>query len=117
MALKPLINLVVVRWGGVAVATTTTALFLLYAVLIGWAITRVMGNYFNKELLTHLLKILGAGAAAFAAYLLWQISGIQLLSGVLSFVPALGICAVVYVGVIWATGLVKVLLPKKSEQE
>ncbi len=113
MALKPLINLVVIRWGSVAVALSTTLLFLVYAILIGWAITKVTGNYLSKELLINLAKIFGAGLAALAVFLGWKLSGIQLPLGQLGFVLILGLCAVVYLAVIWFTGLVKVLLPKE----
>lgn len=117
MALKPLINLFVVDYGVVAVALSTTALFTVYAVVIASAITKVTGNYLTKELGINLLKIFGAGLAALAVYGIFRFTGIELLNGKLAFLPTLLACGVVYIAAIGASGLVKVLLPKRLEQE
>ena len=117
MALKPLINLFVVEKGVIAVALSTTGLFTVYAVVIAWAMSKVTGNYLTRELGGYVLKILAAGAVALAAYGLYDALGIQVLSGKLAFVVPLMLCGVVYIGVLWFSGLVKVLLPKRVEQE
>ena len=117
MAVKPLINLVAVDYGVFAVAVSTTALFTVYAAVIAFAITKVTGNYVSKELGINLLKILLAGAAALAVYLLYRLTGLQLLSGKLAFLPPLLLCGAVYMVAIWRGGLVRVLLPGRFEQE
>ena len=116
MALKPLINIVASKYGVVAVALSTTVLFTVYAVVIAIAMTKVTGNYINKELCLNLLKILIAGALALGVYGIYSLTGLDF-GGRLGFVIPLGICAVVYVGAIVAFGLVKVLLPGRAEQE
>lgn len=117
IALKPLINLFVVEKGVIAVALSTTALFTVYAVVIVWAMSKVTGNFLTRELGRNVLKILAAGGAALAVYLLYSALGIELIGGKLAFVVPLMLCGVVYIGVLWCSGLVKVLLPKRLEQE
>ncbi len=118
MAIKPIINVFAVNYGVYAVAISTTVLFTVYAVIIAYAITKVTGNYLSKGLAINLLKILFAGALALGAYFAYRLTGISVLGGKLEFAVPLALCGVVYVAVICASGLVKVLLPKKvSEQE
>lgn len=116
MALKVLINLVVVDYGVVAVALSTTALFTVYAVVIAVAIRKVVGQYMTKELGADLLKILGAGAAALVVYELSNMTGIELLGGKLAFLPPLALCGAVYLAVVYFSGLGKVLLPKRVQE-
>ncbi len=117
MAIKPIINIFAVNYGVYAVAITTTALFTGYAVIIAYAITKVTGNYFSKELAVNLLKILFAGACALCVYFVYHISGITVIGGKLEFILPLAACGVVYIAVVWASGLVKVLLPKKATEQ
>ena len=88
-----------------------------YAVVIAWAVSKVTGNYLTRELGGYVMKILAAGAAALLAWLGYRLLGIELLGGKLAFVVPLMLCGVVYIGVIWKSGLAKVLLPKRVEQE
>jgi len=117
MAAKPLINLFVVEQGVIAVALSTTALFTVYAVVIAWAMSKVTGNYLTRELGGYVLKILAAAGAALAVYFLYSALGIALIGGKLAFVVPLMLCGATYIGVLWCSGLVKVLLPKRLEQE
>ena len=115
MIAKPLINLVVVNYGVLAIAVSTTILFTIYAVVIALATTKVAGNYFTAELLKNLLKILAAGISAFAVWGFFRLSAISLPGGQFAFLIPLAACAVVYAAVLWFSGLVKVLLPKKQD--
>ena len=96
---------------------STTALFTVYAVVIAWAMSKVTGNYLTRELGGYVLKILMAGGAALVAYFLYSALGITLIGGKLAFVVPLMLCGVVYIGGLWCSGLVGVLLPKRVEQE
>ena len=117
ICLKYIVNLFVADHGVVVVALSTTILFTIYAIVIAFAITKVTGNYINKELCINLFKILISGVLSLAAYGLFKLAGIELISGKLAFVIPLAICGVVYIGSIVAMGLVKVLLPAKADQE
>ena len=112
---KPLVNLVAVNYGVEAIAVTTTVLFFVYAVIIAVAITKVTGNYATAELLRNLLKIFAAGAAALGVWVIFRITGFDPIGGRTGFLLPLGACGVVYIAVIWASGLVKVLLPRRRE--
>ncbi len=114
MVLKPLINLFVVDYGVKTVALSTTILFTVYAVVIALAIIKVTGNYFSKQLVWNLLKILLAGALSLLTYFAYCALGLDGVGGRLGFVFPLAICGLVYVVVIWVSGLVKVLLPKQE---
>ncbi len=118
MAAKPIINIFAVNYGVYAVAISTTVLFTIYAAVIAFAITKVTGNYLSKGLAVNIIKILFAGAVAFLVYFVYKLTGISIIDGKFGFIIPLSICGIVYVAVIWACGLIKVLLPHKvSEQE
>ena len=117
MLLKPLINLLVADLGVMAIASSTAVLFTGYAVLIAITMAKVTGNYIDKELGVNLAKILGAGLAASGVYIIYCLSGIQLPGGNLSFVIPLLACFIVYLAVIWLSGILKIVLPKRATQE
>lgn len=117
MALKPVINLAAAQHGVIAIAVSTMVLLNLYALVISAAMTKVTGNYLTRELAVNLGKVLGAGAAALAVYGIFRLTGIELLSGKLSFLPPLLICGIVYLAVAAVSGLGRVLLPGKAEKE
>lgn len=115
MLAKPLINLVIADRGVVAISLTTTILFCIYAAVIAVAITKVTGNYATAALGKNLLKILVAGVCSLTVYLVFHITGFDPIGGRFGFILPLAACAVVYVAVIAASGLVKVLLPRRTE--
>ena len=114
---KPLINLIAGKYGVVAIAVSTTVLFTIYAVVIAAAMTRVTGNYVTAALGRNLFKILCAGICAVGAWWIFSATGFDPIGGKLGFILPLTACAVVYVAIIWLTGLVKVLLPPRREVE
>ncbi len=117
MLIKPLINYWLGGYGAVAVAISTTILFTAYAVLIGITMTKVTGNYLSAALGINLLKILGAGGAATAAYIVFNQIFPTLPGGNFAFILPLMLCFAVYAAVIWLTGIMKIILPKRTTQE
>ncbi len=115
MVAKPIINIFVADLGVTAIALTTTALFTVYAVAIAIGITKVAGNYATPQFCKNLLKILGAGAAALAVWFVFHITGFDPIGGNFGFILPLGACAVVYAVIIFASGLLKYLLPRRWE--
>ena len=112
---KPLINLMILQKGGViAVAISTTILFTLYAICILFALRKVVGNYFNKDLAVNLAKILLAGLAALGAYLLCTRLPLPMQDSKLGFIVPLGLCAIVYAIVLLCTGSVKYIIQNKD---
>ncbi|MBR4086520.1 MAG: hypothetical protein IKK30_01515, partial [Clostridia bacterium] len=117
MLIKPLINHWLGEFGAVAVAVSTAILFTAYAVLIGITMTKVTGNYLSSALGINLLKILGAGGAATAVYFVFNHFFPTLPGGDFGFILPLMICLAVYAAVIWLSGIMKIILPKRTTQE
>lgn len=113
VVLKPLLNMLIVPKGGaVGAAICTTVMFILYAVCILYAISRVIGNYFKPDLRQNIFKILLSGGGALAAY---EITKILKIGGPgLGFVIPLGICGVVYVVLLLATGCIKYIVDGRN---
>ncbi len=116
VGLKPVINRLVLPYGAVAIATTTTVLFTLYAITIFLAIRKVVGNYLDGELGKNLLKILSAGAMAFAVFVLFKAFSPNLLSGKFTFIIPLLLCGLAYCGVLVLSGLVKTVLQGRNSE-
>ncbi len=113
--LKPLINMFAINFGGaIAVAVATTIMFLLYAVGISFAMTKVVGNYINRSLALNLSKILLASAAAFFVYLLLSHMHLPIFSGRFGFAIVLFACAAAYLAVLFVTGCVKYITANKD---
>ena len=115
--LKPICNLIVHNRGAVAVATVTTVLFTIYAVCILIAIRKVIGNYMNKALAGNLGKILLAGIAAFATYLLTTRLHLPMQDSKIGFVLPLALCAIVYGIVLLCTGSIKYIIQNKENPQ
>ncbi len=112
---KLIINPIAAPYGVTSIAVSTVVLFTVYAVIIAIAITRVAGNYFTAGLGKNLFKILGAGLCSLAVWEIFHISNVTLPGGRFAFLIPLAVCAVVYVAVLWLSGLIKVLLPRKQD--
>ncbi len=110
--LKLIINaLIPESWGVTGVAASTTVLFVLYALGVWIVMGKVVGNYINKEFGCNILKILISAMGAFGAYILMNI----FLSDI-SFILRLGVCGVVYIALVYITGLGKYILKKSREE-
>lgn len=113
--LKPIINFVVASSGGVmAVAFSTTVLFFIYAINIAVSMGRVVGNYVNKSLVSDILKILAAGLVAFVAFVLLKNFAGEMFESKIGFIIPLAICGIVYIGILFVSGIIGVIMRTKS---
>ncbi len=108
--LKFVLNFILKDYGVVAIAMSTTVLFNLYAVVIAFAIAKVTGKYMEKPFLKNIGKILMASVAAFCVFAVWKVLMPDSFGGKAGFIVPLLLCAVAYGGVLFASGMVKVLL-------
>ena len=108
--LKPIINMFVSPYGVIAIASTTTILFTLYAVNIALAIRKVTGNYMDKEFLRNVARIIASGIGALVVFFVFR----EVLPGFTSdkilFIIPLALCGLVYCFMLWKMGIVKILL-------
>ena len=111
---KLIVNPIVSPYGVIAIALSTVALFTVYSVIIAAAITKVAGNYFTAGLGKNLLRILFAGACSLSVWGIFRLTGIVLPGGKLAFIIPLAACGIVYIAVVWLTGLIRLLLPPKQ---
>jgi len=114
IALKPVINIFAGRYGVVAIAASTTVLFTLYALNIALAMKKVTGNYIDREFIKNVLKIVFSGVGAVGVFLLFRIIRPDILSDKILFLIPLMCCAVVYIGAMWKSGIVKIILKGKN---
>lgn len=112
--LKPVINIFAVSYGAIAIAATTTALFSLYAVNIAFAMKKVTGNYMDAALGKNVLKILFAGSCALIVFSLFKILLPDFISDKFMFLIPLMLCGIVYCGVLWGAGTVKIILKGRN---
>jgi len=106
VALKPLINFVVIDNGGVyAVAASTTVLLSLYAVNVAFNLKKVMGKYIDKNLIIDLLKLLASGGGALAVYYV-----LKFIAPGLNFIVGVALCGAVYIVLLAACGSLKMLV-------
>lgn len=110
IAVKPAVNIFLGGKDVFAIAWGTTVLFTLYAVNVGIAITKVVGNYFDKNLLKNLLKVSFAGVAALAAFAACKYAFPIFSNGKLGFLIPLVLCGAVYCAVLYASGIVKFII-------
>lgn len=112
---KPVINLFANRAGGVlAVAGCTAVLFTVYAVCILFAIRKTIGNYFSREFLANLAKIVLASVAALAVYFGLGFLRLPMADTNIGFVFPLCICGGVYILVLWLSGSLRYVLSRKN---
>ena len=97
-------------WGAGGAALTTTLLLTAYAVSIAVSIKSVIGKYFDRALIMNILRVMTAGAAAFAVYLLFKLILPSLVTGRLTFILPVLACGIVYIAVLYISGLLKSLV-------
>lgn len=114
IAVKPVINLFAADYGVLWVSLTTAVLFTAYAINIAVGMKKVIGRYLGRALLSDIAKILCAALGAFLVFALSEFFLPELSEGSLSFIIPLGLCAVVYAGILFATGMFKKLLRRES---
>ena len=114
IALKPVINIFAGNYGVVAIAVTTTVLFTLYAISIALAIRKVTGNYIDREFVKNILKIVFAGVSALAVFLMFRLVMPSVTGDRVLFLVPLSACGVVYIGILWVSGIAKIILKSKN---
>ena len=112
--LKPVINIFAGKYGVTAISASTTILFSLYAVNIALAMKKVIGNYLGRDLGKNVLKIIFAGACAFIAFALFKITLPEITNDKLMFLIPLAFCGIIYCGVLWVSGIVKIILQGRN---
>lgn len=111
--LKPVVNVFAVKYFGVfGISVSTTIMFSLYAVNVGYAMYKSVGNYIERDLTVNILKILISGAAALAVYFLAQHMNLSVISGKFGFLITLGVCGIVYVGMLIVSGELKEIIAR-----
>lgn len=115
--LKPVINIFVSPYGVVAIATTTTVLFTLYAVNIALAIKKVTGNYIDREFVRNIVKIIVSGIVALAVFFVFKEVLPEFTNSKILFLIPLALCGLTYCASLWKTGIVKIILKGKNTQE
>ncbi len=118
IGLKYAVNRVVVPiWGVKAAAISTTVLFTLYAVNVAVGMSRVIGNFLDRAELVRIGKTLLSGGLALAAYFAMKYLTPELSAGKFTFMIPLAVCGAVYIGAMFALGMVKELASKPETTE
>ena len=107
-------------WGSfsvrtVLIAVSTSFYLTCYAVAISFAIKKIVGPYWKKDLLCDILKIAMSIGAAFIVYLVFELAIPSFTHGYISFVIPLGVCGIVYIISLYATGTLKHLLKREKD--
>ncbi len=116
IVLKIISNIFLKDFGAVWIAASTTVLFTLYAVNIALAIRKVTGHYADKPFIKNIVKILLASVAALVVYTLTEYVMPQMFDGKFAFVISLALCAAVYVGVLFITGIVNFIIKGRKAE-
>lgn len=96
------------------IALSSSVLMLFYAILISFAIKKIVGSYWKRDLITDILKIVLCSLAAFGTYLIFSFFTPWLVSGTTTFIIPVLACGCVYIAALYITGVLKVLLKKKG---
>lgn len=111
---KPFINMFAAKIGGtVAVAVCTAILFCIYALFILLIIRKTVGNYFNRELFTNVIKIAAASLTALVIYFITKKLNIGFFETKLGFIVPIILCAAGYIAVIWASGCLRYIADRQ----
>ncbi len=95
-----------------AIACITSLFLTLYAILIAIGIRKVVGAYWKKDLLSDIGKILFSGVLALLVYMGFNAILPELTHGYITFIIPLLACGVVYLGSLFATGVLMRLIKK-----
>ena len=98
-------------------AAVTTVLLCLYAVNVAVALYSVLGKYWNRALGIELGKILLSGGAAFLVFLGFRALAPELLTGKILFLIPLVCCGMVYMAVLFFTGVLRRLVKKVDRND
>ena len=98
----------------VMIASSTSLLLTIYALYIAFAIKKVVGNYLNKEIMINVTKVVCAGVCAIAVYVLFRQFAPDMINGKITFFIPLFCCGIVYVSVLYFTGIINVILHKEK---
>ena len=105
--LKPFVNFFICKGSAYMVAASTTVMFFIYAICILWAISKSIGNYFSKNLLINIAKIVFSALVAYLSFVITDDIALPFKDTSIGFLPRLLICAFVYVASILVTGCAK----------
>lgn len=106
VVLKLILNSVTVEsFGPYAAAVTTTVILTAYAVSAAISLSGVIGGYVNKGLLSDIGKTLISGGAALAGYFIFNAFADPDSWGKLGFIVPIIVSGIIYLGVLFATGL------------
>lgn len=93
-------------------ASITSVFLTLYAILIAVGIRKVVGAYWKKDLLWDIAKILFSGVLALLVYAVFNMLLPEFTHGYITFIIPLICCGVVYLGSLFATGVLMRLIKK-----
>ena len=110
-------KLLIDRYGALSAVVSTAILLTCYAVFIGIVLKKVIGNYFNKNLIKNIVMILCSALSAFLVYLIFIFVLPSLATSKFLFIVPLLACGVVYVGMLLITGVLKSLFQKINKTE
>jgi len=99
------------------IGISTSVLLTLYAVAIAIGIRKVIGPYWKKSLIKDLIKIGISLALAFTVYVAFKLAMPEFTHGYVTFIVAIGACAVVYIAALYFTGMIKRLLKRETKGE
>ncbi len=98
------------KFGIYGVAVSTTVILTLYAAFITYRVSRVIGGFFTKKLAADAGRILFAGALALGMYFLFRAFMPGVCADRAAFILPLAVCGAVYLGALFAVGLLRSLL-------
>lgn len=100
------------EYGIEASAIVTTILLSTYAVNVAVALYRVLGKYWSRTMGIRFAKILFSGGAAAIVYFAFRMFAPGLVASKFLFIIPLACCGVVYLGMLYGTGILKQLVQK-----
>ncbi len=96
----------------------STALFsTLYALYIAVKLKSVLGHYITRETVINIVKTLFSGAAAVIVYAIFNITVPEFTHGFITFVLPVLFCGVVYVAILWLSGVLGQILKREKKGE
>lgn len=96
------------------IALSSSVLLFAYAVLISFAIKKVIGKYWKRDLLKDLFKILICSVLALITYAVFNTFMPSFTHGKFSFLAPLSACGIIYVVSLYFSGVLMKLIKKKG---
>ena len=94
-------------FGAFGVAVSTTVILTGYALFIAFAMKRVVGGFYTRKLAADAGRVLLSGLAALGVYFIFRLAMPGVCCDRVMFILPLLLCGVVYIGVLFATGLMR----------